>query len=243
MIGNSRLHWARFSGKDLSAIWHSDYLSQDDIQNLSAPLQMAPIILASVVAEQTQRWQYYPHLQIITLDQIPLKNLYPTLGIDRALAGLGAGAILGWPVLVIDAGTALTFTGFNGDRTLAGGAILPGLSLQFSSLHDNTGDLPAVTLPDQLPSRWALTTSAAIQSGILYTTLAGIGDFITVWLEQFPGSQIALTGGDAQALCRYLNSYSPHLLPQIQETPAALFWGMAEIVWNAESFRINFRNP
>ena len=70
-----------------------------------------PLVLASVVPQQTAIWQSYPDVRIITLDQLPIGGLYPTLGIDRALAVQGAGNQLGWPVLLIDAGTALTFTG------------------------------------------------------------------------------------------------------------------------------------
>jgi type III pantothenate kinase len=71
---------------------------------------MLPLYLASVVPSQTALWQTYPDVHIITLDQVPLQGVYPTLGIDRALALWGAGETWGWPMLVIDAGTALTLT-------------------------------------------------------------------------------------------------------------------------------------
>ena len=89
-----------------------------------------PLYLASVVPSQTALWQTYPNVHIITIDQLPLQGLYPTLGIDRALALWGAGETWGWPMLTIDAGTALTFTGADAERRLVGGAILPGLGLQ-----------------------------------------------------------------------------------------------------------------
>ncbi len=77
------------------------------------------LYLASVVPSQTALWQTYPDVQMITLDQVPLQGVYPTLGIDRALALWGAGE---WqlPVLVIDAGTALTLTGADANRCLIG---------------------------------------------------------------------------------------------------------------------------
>lgn len=52
-------------------------------------------------------------------------------------------------ILVIDAGTALTFTAADADQRLVGGAILPGLGLQRSSLAQKTATLPRVEL---LPS-------------------------------------------------------------------------------------------
>ena len=48
----------------------------------------------------------------------------------------------GFPMLVIDAGTALTFTGADANQCLVGGAILPGLRLQLASLGQKTGQLP-----------------------------------------------------------------------------------------------------
>jgi type III pantothenate kinase len=113
MIGNSRLHWAKFENLEIIETWDTEHLSfKENRENiLDSVSDKLPLILASVVPEQTKIWQEYPNLEVITLEQIPLKNLYPTLGIDRALAVLGAGTKLGFPVLVIDAGTALTFTG------------------------------------------------------------------------------------------------------------------------------------
>lgn len=51
----------------------------------------------------------------------------------RALSVRGASTVYGWPVMVVDGGTALTFT--RGDDTdggcMKGGAILPGIRVQF----------------------------------------------------------------------------------------------------------------
>lgn len=224
MIGNSRLHWAKFTGENLLETWDSPYWDWAKIQGLNLP-----VTLASVVPEQTEVWQQYSHLQMLTLNQIPLKSLYPTLGIDRALAVLGAGEQLGWPILLIDAGTALTLTGADERQTLMGGAILPGLKLQFATLNQQTAALPPVIVPDDLPQRWANETTTAIQSGILYTILAGVRDFITAWLEQFPDSQIALTGGDAEILKKCFGQYAPGIAANMHLTPAAIFWGMGRL--------------
>jgi len=70
-----------------------------------------------VVPNQRELWANYGNLRIITLKDIPLLDLYPTFGIDRALAVLGAGKKYGFPCLVIDAGTALTFTEWIGIKS------------------------------------------------------------------------------------------------------------------------------
>ncbi|HEY9796908.1 MAG TPA: pantothenate kinase, partial [Leptolyngbyaceae cyanobacterium] len=69
-------------------------------------------------------------------------------------------------------------------------------------------------------------TPAAIESGIVYTVLAGIQDFIRDWRHQFPDSQIALTGGDAILLLTYLQAQFPETARQLIADPHLIFWGM-----------------
>jgi type III pantothenate kinase len=49
----------------------------------------------------------------------------------------GAGVLHGWPCMVVDAGTALTFTRGGTDGLLLGGAILPGLGLSLKVRQDS----------------------------------------------------------------------------------------------------------
>ncbi|NET73749.1 MAG: pantothenate kinase [Sphaerospermopsis sp. SIO1G2] len=211
--------------------------SEIELQSLISPhLPISPppdlpLLIASVVPEQTAKWQNYPNAEFITLDQIPLTRMYSTLGIDRALAVFGAGKNYGFPILVIDAGTALTFTGADANQNLIGGAILPGLGLQFTSLGQKTGQLPLLKVREvqELPPRFALDTKSAIESGIIYTLLAGIKDFIDNWLLSFPDSQIAMTGGDSELLGSYLKQEFPKIGEQIILDQNLIFWGMKEL--------------
>ncbi len=244
MIGNSRLHWASFSGANINTTGDSKHLQAWDDQQLPDWWEnnSLPLAIASVVPSQTQIWQNYCHAHIITLEDIPLQGIYPTLGIDRALAIWGGGTHLGWPILVIDAGTALTFTGADRQKYLQGGAILPGVKLQFASLAEKTAALPAINLSidqsliDQsidlsvnLPVRWARNTPDAMQSGIIYTLLASMRDYVNNWLMLFPDSHILMTGGDRTLLLNYLQSFDPVLGKKIINAPHAIFWGMAAL--------------
>ncbi|MEH2322860.1 MAG: pantothenate kinase [Nostoc sp.] len=188
-----------------------------------------PLILASVVPSQTAIWQTYPNTHVITLDQLPLTGVYPTLGIDRALALWGAGKTWGFPMLVIDAGTALTFTAADANQCLVGGAILPGLGLQFATLSQKTGQLPLVEMQNfpSLPPRFALNTTEAIQSGVFYTILAGIKDFIEAWLQLFPNGKIAIKGGDRTLLLNYLQAFYPEIAARLIVEPNLIFLGMS----------------
>jgi type III pantothenate kinase len=249
MIGNSRLHWAQFAAAQLQQTWNTPHWSAATIQawieqgfdlqpfvpdlefSRSRLIEPPELWLASVVPTQTALWQTYPQLRLLTLAQVPIANLYPTLGIDRALAAWGAVTTQGCPVLVIDAGTALTFTGIDGNACLVGGAILPGLALQFRSLDRGTAALPEVqphaTLA--LPFRWATNTEAAIASGVIYTLLAGIQSFGENWLQRFPASSIVLTGGDGERCYQLLQQLVPHLAAHLAIEPNLIFWGMQAI--------------
>ena len=213
-IGNSRLHWAWLRNEKLLATWHTPHLSQAVTSYLLPPkllfdrlvdlgLNNLPIYIASVVPSQTKLWQNYRHTHIITLEDIKLSNLYPSLGIDRALAAWSGGENYGYPCLIIDGGTALTFTGINKQKQLIGGAILPGLGTQFVTLKKQTAALPQMNLTPNLPPRWATDTNSAIASGIIYTALAGIYSYIIDWLHKYPQSQIIFTGGDGEILNQY----------------------------------------
>ncbi|BAB75595.1 pantothenate kinase [Anabaena sp. FACHB-709] len=254
-IGNSRLHWALFMGESLEFTWDTEYLPESVIQQLGNgetklevgseekeifftffPLPPAPcplpLFIASVVPQQTVLWENYLNVRVITLDQIPLNNIYPTLGIDRALALWGAGMSWGFPVLVIDAGTALTFTAADGGKNLVGGAILPGVGLQFASLGQQTGQLPQVEMEaiKSLPPRFALNTTEAIQSGVIYTLIAGMRDFTEEWLSLFPDGKVAIKGGDRILLLNYLQALYPDLAARLIVEPNLIFWGMQTIV-------------
>ena len=248
MIGNSRLHFGYFAGARLQNSWDADHLQQKEIKshiNQENAIEKSlksisetnninfnngmPLLIASVVPEQTELWQTYSGSDMITLDKLPLEGLYPTLGIDRALAILGAGTNLGWPILVIDAGTAMTFTGADVQKQIVGGAILPGLRLQLSSLVKGTAMLPSINIPIELPPRWAKQTATAIQSGIIYTVLAGMKNYVVSWLEEFPESKIVLTGGDRLILLSHFTTLFPELAATIIDAPDVIFWGMARV--------------
>jgi len=250
VIGNSRLHWAYFVDDTLQQSWHTPHLDEEAIAQLiqtqfdfaaytTTPSQLAEyafkeLWVASVVPQQTALWQSYGQTHVLSLQQIPLMGIYPTLGIDRALNILGAIQHWNPPLLVIDAGTAITLTGVDATGTLAGGAILPGVLSQLRALHQDTATLPLIR-PDlqatRLPIRWAHTTPAAIQSGVMYSILASLKDFAEDWWQQYSYSTIALTGGDGQLLLNLLRlvsaqeAYSPWVKELIWE-PDLMFWGV-----------------
>ncbi|MGG6237750.1 type III pantothenate kinase [Nodosilinea sp. AN01ver1] len=233
--------------------WHTAPLSEAQVQTLQRhhfapsawsqldpPITLSPALLkgAAVWPDSPELWLAsvvrapviwmadYAALYQVILAEVPLNNTYPTLGVDRALALVGAGDVWGWPVLVIDCGTALTFTA-GVDQRLIGGAILPGLRSQFRALHAHTDQLPALELDlSQWPQRWATDTAGAIASGILHTQLAGICDFIAAWRADWPAGAVVLTGGDGAAIYGAIAKQNPGLAQGINHDPDLGFWGL-----------------
>ncbi|MBP0017543.1 MAG: pantothenate kinase [Cyanobacteria bacterium SBLK] len=238
-IGNSRLHFAYFAEGKLSVLWDTVHIDRqittlpDEIFPDRVAGKMGdrlPLYIASVVPQQTHFWQGYPYSKIITLKHLPLEGIYPTMGIDRALAVYGAARFWGFPVLVIDGGTALTFTGIQEHYKLVGGAILSGLRSQFLSLSRSTAALPNVTLPSRLPERWSLNTEEAIASGIIYTILAGVREFIKSWRADFPDSWVIFTGGDGFWLKQMLPVLYPEFSQKIAIDLDLVFKGILAVV-------------
>ena len=77
---------------------------------------------------------------------MPFKNLYATpktLGIDRI--ALVSASVNNYPdknVLIIDAGTCITYDFITDKNEYLGGAISPGLRMRYKALHNLTANLP-----------------------------------------------------------------------------------------------------
>ncbi|MDG2991370.1 pantothenate kinase [Candidatus Synechococcus calcipolaris G9] len=258
MVGNTHHHWAWFSGTTLrgngETTTHDRKIQQGDTQGISQEINSRP---GSQPNSQNVPWpDTFPPLgtnvslwraSVVPLDQliplpiasiydvrlgdVPLTGAYDTLGIDRALALWGAIAQYGGPALVIDSGTALTLTGVDQDHHFIGGAILPGLGLMATALHEYTARLPSITFKAMatIPDRWGKTTPRAMESGILYTVGAGVQAYINDWHSQFPSGNVILTGGDRHLLAQLLQTLqNPSVTvdpPPILD-PHLVFWGM-----------------
>ena len=98
--------------------------------------------------------------------------------------------------------------------------------MQLATLSQRTGQLPTVELPQQLPQRYALNTQQAMQSGVIYTLVAGIKDFIEAWWRDFPQGNVVMTGGDRTLLVNYLQSQFPEIAARLMVEQNLIFWGM-----------------
>ena len=126
-----------------------------------------------------------------------------TLGADRVASAVGAWSDRkGTPVLVVDAGTAVTYDYVTADGVFTGGNIAPGISMQLESLHRFTARLPRVPFPEDPVQRYGDRfmgddTPSAISLGALY----GVVGAIAWYRSKLPaGVRVVLGGGCAHVL-------------------------------------------
>ncbi len=89
------------------------------------------------------------------------------IGTDLVANAYYARRMYGGNCVIIDFGTALTFTTVDQDGTVKGVAITPGIKTAMKSLASNTAQLPEIPL--ELPSSvLGMNTTHAMQAGILW---------------------------------------------------------------------------
>ena len=147
---------------------------------------------------------------------LPFKIMYETpgtLGPDR-IAGVagGAAAFPGHNLLIIDAGSAITFDLLiNGEYQ--GGSISPGTDMRFRALNKFTRKLPLVKRSENvsIPAR---TTELSINAGVISGVVFEINEYIRTFVTKYPDIKVIITGGDAAFLKGFI-SYSAEFLPDI----------------------------
>lgn len=118
-----------------------------------------------------------------------------TLGKDRIAAVTGANFLQpDSNILVIDAGTAITYDVIEASGTFIGGNISPGMTTRFRSLNAFTKRLPIIKEREVVPLLGSDTETAilaGVVNGIVYEMDAYIADLRNVYPELF----VFLTGG------------------------------------------------
>jgi len=134
-------------------------------------------------------------------DKLPVEILNPyEIGTDLVADATAAFIRYGGPCMVIDFGTALTFTTVGKSGKILGVAIAPGLQTALKSLTGNTAQLRDVQLAAP-PSVLGENTIHAIQSGLVLG-FAGLVDSIIGRTEAELGEKLTViaTGGLSSVL-------------------------------------------
>lgn len=134
---------------------------------------------------------------------VPFSNKYKsrrTLGVDRI--ALVSGAYKAYPnanVLIVDAGTCITYDFIDATGTYHGGAISPGLTMRYKAMHTFTENLPLLERIEHAPLI-GTNTQDAMHSGVMLGIAYEIDGYINAYRKKFPDLITVLTGGDAEFL-------------------------------------------
>lgn len=134
-------------------------------------------------------------------EKLPVKTINPDeIGTDLVANATAAFMLYPLPCMVIDFGTALTFTSIARSGQILGVAIAPGINTALRSLTQNTAQLPDVPLKAP-PSVLGHNTIHAIQSGLIFG-FAGLVDAVVQRTEEELNEELTVvaTGGLATVL-------------------------------------------
>jgi type III pantothenate kinase len=214
-IGNTKVKLAIFEGSELvlnSVVRHEEMM--DHIKRLKGEFkELNKAILSSVVRlEQANVDLISENLNLLVLDDsinIPFNNTYATpetLGVDRiALVSASVQQYQNQNVLIIDAGTCITYDFINMKNDYMGGSISPGMRLRYESMNNLTAKLPLLKakMPDHLIGN---STAESMHSGVIHGITHEIDGIITEYENKFKDLTVILTGGDADFLAKRLKS-------------------------------------
>ncbi len=131
---------------------------------------------------------------------IPIINKYQTpetLGQDRLASVVAAqDRFPQQDILVIDAGTCITYDLITARQEYLGGGISPGIAMRFKALHTFTAHLPLIE-KETNPPLIGQHTSGSILSGVMNGILAEMDGVIDRYKMEYPDIKIILSGGDA----------------------------------------------
>lgn len=234
-IGNSATKIAVFSRKEILFTAKSLAYSVTDFQQLKEKFQVNNLIISSVKKDisldEDILKRDFNYIRFSHTSAIPIRNDYQspnTLGLDRLAAVVGAYQLFPHQsVLVIDAGTCITYENLDKSGTYLGGSISPGLKMRLDAMHHFTSKLPQVHFED-FKEDFGKNTQEAMLSGVLNGIAYEAEGFIKQQWKEKEGLKIILCGGDAAFFdTRFKNSIFAH---SILHEPNLVLIGLNTVV-------------
>jgi type III pantothenate kinase len=176
----------------------------------------------SIISDISQR---VPTLVVSHLVHLPFTTRYltpETLGTDRLAVLAGVATLYpGQDVLVVDAGTCITYDFMDQEAVHHGGGISPGIDMRFKALNHFTGKLPLVS--SSASPLLGITTEGSIASGVLNGVLSEVEGIVAQYRSDHQRQRTILTGGDAALI-------APKLKTQIFAAPNLVLYGLNSIL-------------
>lgn len=206
--GNSRTKIALFKkdGRIVKNLLYKSFTSAD-VERLFSLYPITQSIVSSVANMEpavinalnrlSKRFVLFDHLT-----PLPIKNCYQTpetLGHDRIAAAVGAAHLCpGQNLLIVDAGSAVTYDFVSAEQGYLGGNIAPGIKMRLTVLHQMTKRLPKVEVEQNaLTPLFGKNTKEAIAAGVVRGVVFEVKGYMRALSEQGIDFVAFATGGHA----------------------------------------------
>lgn len=224
--GNSRTKVALFDeqGSIVKSFMYKQFTSED-VERLFSLYSLQDSIISSVVNIEPSLVNvlHRKSRQFILFDHqtpIPIQNDYETpntLGQDRLAAAVGAATLCPKKdLLIIDAGSAITYDVMTAEGHYLGGNIAPGIKMRFKSLHQLTKKLPMMEVEENsLLPLFGKNTRDAMAAGVIRGVAFEVKGYVASLAKQGRKLQVYLTGGNAPFILNHVQSpmvYEKHLV-------------------------------
>ncbi|MGI9544853.1 MAG: type III pantothenate kinase [Cyclobacteriaceae bacterium] len=147
--------------------------------------------------------------------QLPVQVLNPTeIGSDLVCNAVAAFQSFPGSCIIVDFGTALTFTTILSSGKIAGVAIAPGLKTAVGSLTEKTALLPSIELSPP-PSPLGKNTVEAIQSGVVFGYVGLIESLLLRTESEIRDTVTVIATGGLSGVMRPLIKRIDHLAPHL----------------------------
>jgi type III pantothenate kinase len=214
-ISNSYTKLAFASTMRLSAPMRiaTNNLSSGVVTGLLRRQKVRKVVVSSVVPQKDHAvLRAAKKVEILWLDsklKLGVGIDYPkpkSIGADRLANAVAVTELYGFPAIVVDFGTAVTFDIISARRNYIGGVIAPGLEAMTNFLYQRTALLPKISLKE--PRRAiGKSTIEAMLSGAVIGYRGLVREILArIRAEQFPRADLCVvaTGGYARLIARQL---------------------------------------
>lgn len=236
-FGNSRMKAAIFDKRKLVHLETQASLSASRLRKIILQYSIQKSILASVIEERKEiDVLLRKTTQFAKFDSsanLPIKNLYKTpatLGADRLANLIGAYSL--YPqrnILVISAGTCITYDVITTEKKYFGGNIAPGLDMQLKAMNTFTARLPLVK-KEMTMELFGRSTRTSMLTGVITGTSLEMKGFISEYKKKYPRLKVVLTGGDAPYFEPMVAQKIPSVKSKTFAVPHLLLHGLNEIL-------------
>ncbi len=206
-IGNTRTKFSVCTKGEILTTTGVDEFLPSHIDVLKKEYRELDNVILSTVKEYSEELKkalqqnFKKFIELGAETPLPIENCYEskeTLGKDRIAAVVGAYDLFpNSDILIIDAGTAITYDLITSEGKYLGGNISPGIEMRFKALNQFTGKLPRIKKAEQ-NLLYGKTTEQAIRAGVQNGTVFEVDNTIDSFKNLYRNLIVVITGGDAK---------------------------------------------